>query len=212
MTLYITMKKLFILRHGHRLDQADVPAWRASARYAENTSDTPLTAIGETNSANAGAELCAFLPEIERIYTSPMTRCVQTAEFVAKSYEQKLNRKLIIHKHYGLTEAGNILDDVIINYKTAEETMRQIGAETTKDEIVRVMTTICEIVNSEPGNVLIVGHSGTLAYFYYLVSQQQIKPTYNFCRPIDTNKLVGFSIENGQPSIIYSPNNDFANF
>lgn len=203
------MKKLFILRHGYRLDNADEQFWRTTARYAENTTDTPLSPIGEANSMSAGIELCDFLPNIDRIYTSPMTRCVQTAEFVAAQYKQRLGRDVVIHKHYGLTEAGNIVDDAIINYKTAEETLCQPNDDS---EIVRVVTTICDIVNNSPGDILIVGHSGTLAYYYHILIGQLRLPTYNFYRPIDTNKLVGFSVEGNNHSIIYHPNNDFCTF
>lgn len=213
------MKKLFILRHGHRLDHADSQMWKEHPRRRENIFDIPLSALGEANSACAGREVRKFMPEVERIYTSPMTRCVRTAEIVANIYEREGGKRPKLHKHYGLAEGisctkylGSPIDNVIRDYKTEEETYVDIRAETDNEEIVRVMQTVCGIINKEPKNILIIGHAGTLSFFYHIFIKDTPAPTYKFNRGIDTNKLVGFSIEDNMKKVIYPPNNDFCSF
>ena len=143
------MKKLFIVRHGHRLDQYCRDSWLAHPRRSENAWDMPLSPIGEINSYAAGEELVKHLPTVKKIYTSPMSRCVKTAEIISKHYPGA-----VIHKHYGLKEGNNIIDSVIINDKKYEETYIDIkDVESIAEEVVRVVSTICHILNESDGGL-----------------------------------------------------------
>ena len=69
------MSIICLVRHGDRLDTNNFEEWQKSPRYKENSHDTPLSELGF-------AEILkhkGHIPDVEYIYTSPMTRCVQTA-------------------------------------------------------------------------------------------------------------------------------------
>jgi broad specificity phosphatase PhoE len=69
------MSIICLVRHGDRLDTNNYEEWQNSPRYKENSHDTPLSELGF-------AEILkhkSHIPEVDYIYTSPMTRCVQTA-------------------------------------------------------------------------------------------------------------------------------------
>jgi broad specificity phosphatase PhoE len=72
------MTRLWLLRHGQRVDQVD-PAW---AETADTPHDPGLTDWGFEQADRAGRRLSAD-GEIDAIYASPFTRAVQTADAVA---------------------------------------------------------------------------------------------------------------------------------
>jgi broad specificity phosphatase PhoE len=76
---------LVIVRHGERMDYV-TEGWTAAA---PRPWDPPLTAKGHTQAALAGAAIAAHLerlglPPVTAIYTSPLTRCAETAVGIAK--------------------------------------------------------------------------------------------------------------------------------
>ena len=95
------MSIICLVRHGDRLDTNNYEEWQNSPRYKENSHDTPLSELGF-------AEILkhkGHIPEVDFIYTSPMTRCVQTA----LQLQSFLN--VPIRLEYGITEPGRVIDD-----------------------------------------------------------------------------------------------------
>jgi len=79
---------LIIVRHGERQDYAD-PTWVAHQKQTDGRPwDPPLTARGKRQAVAAGQRLlqeCAQLgvPQPSQVYSSPFTRCVETAVEIA---------------------------------------------------------------------------------------------------------------------------------
>jgi len=75
-----------IIRHGERKDYVD-KSW---VKGAERPWDPPLTKLGKLQAAAAGRRLRDEItrdhgvPTATRVYSSPFTRCVQTATEIAK--------------------------------------------------------------------------------------------------------------------------------
>ena len=70
---------MFVVRHGQRADQADGEWWLTAARPA----DPPLTDLGLQQAAATGEALAPLASAASVIYSSPFTRCVQTAAQIA---------------------------------------------------------------------------------------------------------------------------------
>ncbi|MBS4202138.1 histidine phosphatase family protein [Bacillus sp. FJAT-49732] len=80
------MDKIFLLRHGMRLDLEDEAYWR---HYAKRVDDTPLSANG-INQAQETAELLKD-EGIKHIFASPFFRTLQTANIIAEKLDLKVN-------------------------------------------------------------------------------------------------------------------------
>ena len=80
------IKKIITMRHAYKLITESQTAWQKTQRFKENPLDTPLAEIGIRNARLGGLELIKQhkkglidLTLTNHIYTSPMTRCCQTA-------------------------------------------------------------------------------------------------------------------------------------
>lgn len=108
-------KKIFCLRHAHKLKTADKKAWQNSARYKENALDTPLSKYGFENAKRVGLEYVRLhkkglidLTKTKHIYSSPMTRCCTTAIEVIKVVKAKLGHDLKLRINSNLWEGSGI--------------------------------------------------------------------------------------------------------
>ncbi len=73
----------------------------------ENDDDRVLTATGERRMKQIGRGLARFFPKAEVVYTSPLLRCMQTAEWVVKAY-----RKPSIMRAAGALKPGAGVDAI----------------------------------------------------------------------------------------------------
>jgi hypothetical protein len=89
------MATICLVRHGDRFDSNNYEEWQNSPRFKENSHDTPLSGLGFAEILI----LKGHIPDVDYIYTSPMTRCVQT--FLDAP----------IRLEYGITEPGKVVDD-----------------------------------------------------------------------------------------------------
>lgn len=101
------MTKIFMVRHGERLDKVEKykDEWKNSKRYKENYKDPPLTIKGKNNSKLVGEELKnigfrKILCNKGYIYSSPLTRCMETAISIIKG----LDCEIKIRVEYGLAQ------------------------------------------------------------------------------------------------------------
>jgi hypothetical protein len=111
-----TNKQIFIHRHGYRQDFYDekygTTTWVSSPRFRENPTDPPLYDSNEPKIA----EHAALIPHsVKWIYTSPMTRCIQTSIILARRINElrSLSHNTIpinIMVIYELAESGSIID------------------------------------------------------------------------------------------------------
>ena len=94
-------KKVFTVRHALKLKSVDKPKWKANRWYKENFLDTPLAPIGFKNAKRAGLEFVnqhkkgiLDITKTNYVYSSPMTRCTDTAVEIIKVVKEKLNHEL----------------------------------------------------------------------------------------------------------------------
>lgn len=98
----------YIHRHGLRLDIHDNNTnsnnWETSDRFKEHCNDMPLADPEEY-----GIQLNAYLikEDIDVIYTSPATRCIETAIILQESMSKTHNKIIPIYVEYGLMEVKN---------------------------------------------------------------------------------------------------------
>lgn len=96
----------WIIRHTERLLPTD-SKWLKSERYQENEYDMPITSKGKKYLKKAVLEMIKQdkdFDKIEYIYSSPMTRCIETSIEIQKNI-MKLTKKILpIRIDYGLRE------------------------------------------------------------------------------------------------------------
>lgn len=109
--------KIYIHRHGYRLDFHDkkygLNEWHDSPRYKENPTDPPLY---DPNEAKITGHAKHIDNSVQWIYTSPMTRCIQTSIILRRKINELRStitgaRPIQIRVVYDLAENGAIIDD-----------------------------------------------------------------------------------------------------
>jgi len=105
-------KEIWIFRHGRRLNYDKPNEWIKLPRYKENHYDTPLSDLGFKLAYKSGLELIEKSNAIKNnkikfIYSSPFTRCIQTAIEIIKAIKDKLGYQLKIIVVYNLGETGS---------------------------------------------------------------------------------------------------------
>jgi phosphohistidine phosphatase len=77
--------QLLIVRHGVAADQEEF------AKTGQADDERPLTAKGRKKMKRAARGLCAIVPEIALLATSPLVRAKQTADIVAEAYDREVD-------------------------------------------------------------------------------------------------------------------------
>lgn len=95
---YPNKKIAVVLRHG---DRDLIPP-------GEIGNEIPINEIGKNNAIEFGKKIKHL--QINKIYTSPILRCIQTAEYIASSFERETN----IHQTKCLGDPGLHIDDEIV--------------------------------------------------------------------------------------------------
>lgn len=99
---------IYLLRHAERIDmsknQKEKEIWDKSLRYRTNFYDVPLSINGIIQAYNGIAKIIPknFNGEIEFIYCSPFTRCIQTALQFQKYIYDNFNVIVLVRIEYGL--------------------------------------------------------------------------------------------------------------
>ena len=79
-----------LFRHSERLDNTNKKKWIKSKRYKENKYDTPITPNGKKLAKKAYNSLYnSGFKEVDYIYCSPLTRCIQTCLEIKKQTNKK---------------------------------------------------------------------------------------------------------------------------
>ncbi|HBO37853.1 MAG TPA: phosphohistidine phosphatase SixA [Pasteurellaceae bacterium] len=85
--------KIFVMRHGE------------AEMMAKSDKTRPLTGHGELQAFNQGQWLRSFIPEFDKVLTSPYSRAMDTFTQINVAYEQALTDKQEIWD--GITPYGN---------------------------------------------------------------------------------------------------------
>lgn len=130
---------------------------------------------GKKNSINFGNQLQQY--KICSIYTSPIERCIQTAEFIAKGY----NKKIKIIKTTSLGDPGlhvsneNKAGDFYLTYGFDEMYRRyvnhqQIPGVPTPSELKKSMTQFIKTNTKKEGITIFITHDSVIAFYDFALN------------------------------------------
>lgn len=122
----------YIVRHSERLDYANESAWQSASRYKQNPKDPPITKRGITIAKDATKKIICDMRDFSKykfIYTSPMSRCIDTAIVMATTINVVRTKKGInpikIRINYGLRELNPIPLQTILDEEMREGSIIQ---------------------------------------------------------------------------------------
>lgn len=125
----------YIIRHSERLDFFDQDVWVRTERFRSNPKDPPITRRGVTIALDATIKVINNITDISEyqyIYSSPFSRCIDTAIIIANTIDLRTGHKVKLRIDYALREMSPIplqtlLDDrmkfegILNKYATHEE-------------------------------------------------------------------------------------------
>ena len=99
---------IYLIRHSERLSQIDREKWEKTARYKINNKDDSITKNGTVLATTTMINMCESGKitdkNIEYIYTSPFSRCIETSLIFQKVIKKILHIDVPIRVEYGLIE------------------------------------------------------------------------------------------------------------
>jgi broad specificity phosphatase PhoE len=159
------MQTLWLVRHAHRLDFVR-PEWFDTAIYRY---DPPLSPEG-FDRANSLAQQFSQV-QIDRLYTSPFLRTIQTADPLARFLQ------LPIRLEWGLCEwlcqdwtsgfpETTPIDESIRSYPNIDDTYQSLVIpcypETTQELDARIAIIAGKLIQCNSGNILAIAHKGSV--------------------------------------------------
>jgi len=99
------MSHLFLLRHGNTFEKGQIPIQIGSA------TDLPLTSFGRTQAAEMASYLKKAKIHLEKIFSGPLKRQLQTAEIISEKLEVNVEiTDALSEIDYGLWEGKTSLE------------------------------------------------------------------------------------------------------
>lgn len=163
------MKQVYLIRHG-------LPDFPDGNRMCIGTTDIPM---GERGLEQATA-MAAKLPPVTAVFSSPLTRAVQTAEAIGMpvSILDGL-RELYAGAWDGLT-----FEEIRARYpelyaaRARDLTLPLPGAEDHAEGLARFSAAMEAAAQAAPGDFAVVAHGGIIAQFLQDISNIWRKPDY----------------------------------
>ena len=163
------MKHIYLIRHA-------LPDFPAGKGMCIGTTDIPL---GETGFQQA-ARMAANLPAVTAVFSSPLSRAVQTAQAIGMPVTVVDDlREMYAGEWEGLT-----FDEIRQRYpelyaaRAKDLTLPLPGAEDPKEGLVRFTAALQHCVATSPGDLAIVAHGGIIARFLQELTGTWYKPDY----------------------------------
>ena len=163
------MKKVYLIRHG-------LPDFPDGKKMCIGTTDIPM---GETGLAQA-AQMARMLPPVTAVFSSPLTRAVQTAQAIGMPVTVLDGlREMYAGQWDGLT-----FDEIRQRYpelyaaRFHDLTIPLPGAEDHAEGLFRFKVAMEEAAKQSPGDFAVVAHGGILAQFLQSISGNWYKPDY----------------------------------
>ncbi len=188
-------KKVYIARHGQT-------AWNLEKRF-QGSNDIPLNATGR---AQAGA-LAEVMKEhtVKRIYTSPKSRALETAEIVNEALKAELeiveDLREITHGVYdGLTmdEVYNNHSDSIAKWRADRINVAPPGGESIRECAARVIPVYNRIITesrSEP--IMIVSHMAVIKSILIHILEAPMETFWRFDQGSAALNVIRYRDEKG---------------
>ena len=169
------MKRVYLIRHG-------LPDFPGGKGMCIGTTDIPM---GEAGLSQA-ARMAELLPPVTAVFSSPLTRTLQTAEAIGMSVTVLPGlREMHAGEWDGLT-----FDQIRQRYpalyaaRAADLTLPLPGAEDHEEGLARFSAAMQEAAEAAPGDFAIVSHGGIIAQFLQKISGTWYKPDYTEIIPL----------------------------
>ena len=163
------MKKVYLIRHG-------LPDFPDGKGMCIGTTDIPMGEAGFTQAA----QLAEKLPSVTAVFSSPLTRAVQTAEAIGLPVTILPDlREMYAGEWDGLT-----FDEIRKQYpalyaaRAADLTIPLPGAENHEEGLARFTAAMEKAANIAPGDFAVVAHGGIIAQFVQHITGTWYKPGY----------------------------------
>ena len=163
------MKRVYLNRHG-------LPVFPGGKRMCIGTTDIPM---GEEGLAQA-TEMAGKLPPVTAVFSSPLTRAVQTAQAIGMPVTILDDlREMHAGEWDGLT-----FEEIRRRYpelyaaRSHDLTIPLPGAEDHKEGLARFTRAMEESAAMAPGDFAVVAHGGIIAQFIQDISGGWRKPGY----------------------------------
>lgn len=163
------MKNVYLIRHG-------LPDFPEGKGMCIGTTDIPM---GEKGLAQA-AEMAKKLPSVTAVFSSPLTRAVQTAEAIGLPVTVLTDlREMYAGEWDGLTfsEIRERFPELYAA-RAKDLTIPLPGAEDPEAALLRFSSAMKEAAAAAPGDFAVVAHGGIIARFLQSVSGTWYKPDY----------------------------------
>ena len=169
------MKQVYLIRHG-------LPDFPGGKGMCIGTTDIPM---GEAGLAQA-AEMAKLLPPVSAVFSSPLTRAVQTAQAIGKPITILEDlREMYAGEWDGLT-----FDEIRQRYpelyaaRANDLTLPLPGAEDPSQGLARFSAAMAAAAQTAPGDFAVVAHGGILAQFLQSITGTWYKPGYTEIIPL----------------------------
>ena len=163
------MKKVYLIRHA-------LPDFPSGKRMCIGTTDIPL---GEQGLLQA-AEMAKTLPAVTAVFSSALTRAVQTAEAIGLPVTILPDlREMYAGEWDGLT-----FEEIRLKYpelyaaRGADRTIPLPGAEGHEEALARFASAMEQAAVLAPGDFAVVAHGGIIAQFLQSITGTWYKPGY----------------------------------
>ncbi|MBQ3192924.1 MAG: histidine phosphatase family protein [Oscillospiraceae bacterium] len=163
------MKKVYLIRHG-------LPDFPGGKGMCIGTTDIPM---GEKGLAQA-AQMAKLLPAVSAVFSSPLTRAVQTAQAIGLPVAILDGlREMYAGEWDGLT-----FDQIRRRYpelyaaRFHDLTIPLPGAEDHAEGLARFKGAMEEAAKQSPGDFAVVAHGGIIAQFLQDIGGRWYKPDY----------------------------------
>ncbi len=163
------MKKVYLIRHG-------MPDFPNGERMCLGATDIPM---GEEGLAQA-ADMAANLPDVTAVFSSPLTRALQTARAIGKPVTILPG----LQERYAGEWDGMYFKDIKLQYpalyaaRGQDLTLPLPGEEDPTAGLTRFRQAMEEADRSSPGDFAVVSHGGIIAEFLQSLCGKRYKPGY----------------------------------
>lgn len=163
------MKRVYLIRHA-------LPDFPDGQRRCLGRTDIPL---GDAGMAQAEA-MAAVLPTVAAVFSSPLTRAVQTA--------RKINQNIILldglrELDYGQWD-GLTFDQIRQRFpalyaaRARDKSLMPPGSEPAEQGLARFADAMEEAARVSPGDFAVVAHGGVMELYLQKITGRQYKPRY----------------------------------
>lgn len=170
------MKQVYLIRHG-------LPEFPGGQRRCIGSTDLLLSPEG----AAQAAEMARTLPTVTAVFSSPLTRAMQTAQAITPDFIIVENLR---EQDYGQWE-GLAFPEIKQKFpalyaaRAKDLSLLPPGAEDSQSALARFSDALEQAARQSPGDLAVVAHGGIIALFLESLTGKWYKP--NYCEIVTVN-------------------------